>query len=210
MAGVASVRSVAVFPVKGAAAGVVGEVELDVDGVVGDRRFAVVPAGPKDDRRVLTADAEPRLREVAAALVGGELRLDVPGAAPGLAGAAADAALSDLLGRPVRVVPVPPGSQLDAPVHLVSQQAVAAALAGEHEVAHCACSLEEPRANLVLDLAAAEGPARPREEDLVGRRVAVGNVVLDVHRRPGHCLGVYARVVVPGTVQVNDPVRVIG
>jgi hypothetical protein len=129
-----------------------------------------------------------------------------------------DARLSDLVGRPVRLAAVDPAGQLDAPVHLVSRQAVDAALRGEHDVADCACSLEEPRANIEIDLHAVgnsgnsgnsgdSGDAKPDwEHGWVGRTVDVGQARLVLHRRPGHCLGVYAQVVRPGRVQVGDPV----
>jgi hypothetical protein len=173
-----------------------GTVSVDADGVVGDRRHAVVT----DAGEVLTADAAPRLREVLAAPAGdGMPRLTVPGQDE----ADADAALSAFLGRPVRVAAVPPARTLDAPVHLVTRQALDAAARGEHDAADCACSLSEPRANLVLD-----APGE-REEGWVGKRLAVGEVVLRVLRRPGHCLGVYAEVDVSGCVGTGDSVVVL-
>jgi uncharacterized protein YcbX len=95
---------------------------------------------------------------------------------------------------------VPPARTLDAPVHLVTQQALDAAARGEHDAADCACSLSEPRANLVVEATA------DREEAWIGRRLAVGDAVLRVLRRPGHCLGVYAEVERPGTVRPGDAV----
>ena len=196
----ALVRAVRVFPVKGMDAAAARTVRLDGEGVVGDRRHAVLD----EAGTLLTADAEPRLRAVSAWLDSeGALRLDVPGAEPGLTLAAAGAALTAYLGRWVQVVPVEPARTLDAPVHIVSVQALEAAERGEHEVADCACSLEEPRSNFVVDLAGdAGGPAR--EEDWIGRRIRIGDAVVAVDRRPGHCLGVYAQVVVPGEVQAGD------
>ncbi len=198
----ALVRAVRVFPVKGMDAAAARRVRLDGDGVVGDRRHAVVD----EAGALLTADQEPRLRDVSAWLDSeGTLRLDVPGVAPGLAAEAAAAAVSDLLGRWVHVVPVDPSRTLDAPVHIVSVQALEAAARGEHEVADCACSLEEPRSNFVVDVRPGPDGTRAREEDWIGHRLRVGDAVLAVERRPGHCLGVYARVVVPGEVQAGDP-----
>ena len=187
------------FPVKGMGAAPLGAVELDADGVVGDRRLAVL--GEQGD--VVTADTAPALRDVTAALDGGAPLLTVPGAAGGVRGAAADAALTDLLGRPVRLAPVPATRTLDAPVHLVTTQALDAAARGEHDAADCACSLSEPRANLVVDAAG------EREEGWVGGRLAVGTAVLRVLRRPGHCLGVYAEVERPGVVRSGDEVRAL-
>jgi hypothetical protein len=188
------------FPVKGAGAAPVDALTMDADGVVGDRRHAVLT----DDGALVTADSAPALREVrAAAADDGTPLLVVPAAAGGVRGQQADAALSAFLGRPVRVAPVPPARTLDAPVHLVTRQALDAAARGEHDAADCACSLSEPRANLVVD-----APGE-REEAWIGRRLAVGDVVLRVVRRPGHCLGIYAEVDVPGRVSAGDGVSVL-
>jgi hypothetical protein len=220
---VGTVRAVQVFPVKSMAGAPTASVRLDRTGVLGDRRFAVRavpsagtagrhdPAGPAGaearEGAVVTATDAPRLRDVVARLdPDGELRLALPGGSEPLSPPAADGALADLVGRPVRVAPVPAGSQLEAPVHLVSVQALAAAARGDHEAAGCACSLEEPRANLVLDV---PGSVRAPEHAWVGRRVAVGEAVLEVRRRPGHCLGVYAEVAVPGGVRPGDPVLLL-
>jgi uncharacterized protein YcbX len=130
--------------------------------------------------------------------------LTVPTAATGVRGEAAEAALTAFLGRPVHVTPAAPARTLDAPVHLVTRQALDAAARGEHDAADCACSLSEPRANLVVD-----APGE-REEEWVGRRLGIGEAVLRVVRRPGHCLGVYAEVDRPGTVGTGDDVVVLG
>jgi uncharacterized protein YcbX len=192
-----TVEAVQAFPVKSLQAGPVVAIELDAAGVVGDRRWAVVT-----DDGVLTADAAPRLREIVAVSGdGGPPVVTMPGAAGGVRGEDADRALTSVLGRPVRLAPVSAGSTLDAPVHLVSRQALDAAARGEHAAADCACSLEEPRANLVLDL------PELREEQLVGRRLTVGSAVLRVVRRPNHCLGVYAEVERPGRISSGDPVK---
>jgi len=61
---------------------------------------------------------------------------------------------------------------------------------------------EHPRANLIVDLA-------PEVlNDLVGRRLQIGSVQLDVTRAAGNCPGVYADVPVPGDVTVGDEVTV--
>jgi uncharacterized protein YcbX len=183
--------------VKSLQAGPVPAIVLDADGVVGDRRWAVVTDGG-----VLTADSAPRLRElVAVPGADGVPLVTVPGSADGVRGKDADRALTSVLGRPVRLAPVAAGSTLDAPVHLVSRQALDAAARGEHDAADCACSLEEPRANLVLDLPGL------REQELVGRRLTIGTAVLRVARRPDHCLGVYAEVERPGRIHAGDDVR---
>jgi hypothetical protein len=185
------------FPVKGAGAHPAQNIRLDADGVVGDRRSAVVTEAGD----LLTADTEPRLRDVlATAADDGDPLLTVPAVAAGVRGEAADAALTAFLGRPVHVTPADPARTLDAPVHLVTRQALDAASRGEHAAADCACSLSEPRANLVID--AGDG----REEDWIERRLAVGEAVLRVLRRPGHCLGVYAEVEHAGSIKTGDRV----
>jgi uncharacterized protein YcbX len=74
-----------------------------------------------------------------------------------------------------------------SPVHLVT--------ASQFVTAH-------PRANLVLDM------GDRTLDDMVGRRVRVGDVVLEVTSRAGDCPGVYAVVPVPGAVSVDDLVTV--
>jgi uncharacterized protein YcbX len=191
------VEAVQAFPVKSLQAAPVPAIDLDAAGVVGDRRWAVV-----GDSGVVTADAAPVLRDLAAAAgPDGRPLVTLPGGAGDVQGSDADAAVSRLLSRPVRLAPVPAGSTLDAPVHLVTRQALDAAARGEHDMAGCACSLEEPRANLVLDVPGLH------EDDLVGRRLAVGTAVLRVVRRPNHCLGAYAEVETPGRIQAGEEVR---
>src|SRR3954470_3565251 len=191
------VETVQAFPVKSLQAGPVTAIQLDAAGVVGDRRWAVVT-----DDGVLTADAAPRLREIVAMSSGsGAPLVTVPGAADGVHGEDADRALTSVLGRPVRLAPVAAASTLAAPGPPVSRHGLRAAARGEHDAADCACSLEEPRANLVLDL------PDLREEQLVGRRLAVGTAVLHALRRPNHCLGVYAEVERPGRIDAGDTVE---
>ena len=190
------VEAVQAFPVKSLQAGPLTAIDLDADGVVGDRRWAVVT-----DAGLLTAEAAPRLREIVAAPgPGGAPLVTVPGATDGVRGEDANRALTSVLGRPVRLAPVAAGATLDAPVHLVTRQGLAAAARGEHEAVDCACSLEDPRANLVLDL------PDLREEQLLGRRLTIGTAVLRVVRRPNHCLGLYAEVERPGRISSGDDV----
>jgi uncharacterized protein YcbX len=201
----ATVREVHAFVLKSAGAPACSAVRVDASGVLGDRTLVVVDSsGGPADGTVLTVERAPQLRSVSArAGSEGGAVLDVPGLGSDLAGRDADAALTALLGRPVRVETAERGSQIEAPVHLVSVQALAAAARGEHDAADCACSLEEPRANLVVDL----GGEDRREEDWVGQRLQVGEATLRVSRRPGHCLGVYAEVLTPGQIRPGDAVR---
>lgn len=61
---------------------------------------------------------------------------------------------------------------------------------------------EHPRANLVVDITPADLDA------LVGRRLRIGSVELEVTSRAGNCPGVYAVVPVPGDLCVGDVVTV--
>jgi hypothetical protein len=192
----ARIAQVWVFPVKSMAGTQVPEAEVVAGGLAGDRSWAVVGA----DGDPVTAADEPRLREVVPHLVDGELRLDVPGARPGLDPDAAAAALSDWLGRPVRLVHRDGTGFVDvAPVHVVSSTSVTDA---EHAEDCDACDITAPRANLVLDL----DPAAGSERDWVGRTVRAGAASLRVVRQPKHCLGVYADVTLAGAVRPGDDV----
>ncbi len=59
-----------------------------------------------------------------------------------------------------------------------------------------------PKANVVLDIEPGVLVG------LVGRVVRLGNCVLSVTRSPTQCAGVYADVVTPGTVSVDDALEV--
>ena len=187
-----------VFPVKSMSGATVDSAEVDAGGLVGDRSWAVVD----DTGTTVTAKEEPRLREVRAGLVDGEVVLDVPGVEPGLAGDAAAAALSSWLGRPLSLTHRGGTGFLDsAPVHVVSRTSISDAT---HADECDACDISAPRANLVLDL---EPSAIGGERAWVGDTVEVGEVALAVVRLPGHCLGVYADVPQGGSISVGDEVR---
>lgn len=161
----------------------------------GTARDAVLltPAGPEGDRAWAVVDAS--TDEV----VRGKH-------APGLAGLqpsgdpdADAAAVGEVLGRPVRLRAAEGGSAADvAAVHLVSRQAIDRAAAGDVPEG---CSADDPRANVLLDLA--EGGD---ERTWVGRTLRIGDAELLVTRTPKHCLGVYAEVRRPGGIAVGDAV----
>ena len=199
MSGVGRVAQLWVFPVKSMSGASVAATEVRDGGLAGDRSWAVVD----DAGETVTAAEEPRLRQVTTRLVDGEVRLDVPGAQPGLDAAAAAEALSGWLGRPVHLAHREGAGFVDvAPVHVVSRASMADA---EHAEQCDACDIREPRANLVLDL----DPGRS-ERDWLGATVRVGGVVLRMTREPNHCLGVYAEVASPGQLSVGDEVRLEG
>jgi hypothetical protein len=192
----ARVAQVWVFPVKSMSGTQVPQAEIVDGGLAGDRSWAVVD----DAGATVTAATEPRLRQVVPHLVDGELRLDIPGAPPGLDADAAGEALSSWLGRPLRLEHREGTGFVDvAPVHVVSTASMADAAHAEE----CdACDVTAPRANLVLDLDAQAGS----ERDWVGRDVHAGAAGLRVVRLPKHCLGVYADVTATGIVRQGDEV----
>lgn len=196
-AAVGRVAELWVFPVKSMAGVLLTEVDVVAGGLAGDRSWAVVD----DQGRPVTAAEEPRLRDVVPRLGVGGLRLDVPGATPGLTPDQAQDAMGDWLGRPVRLVHREGTGYVDvAPVHVVSRGSMADA---EHAEQCDACDIRAPRANLVLDLA---GRAEVGERAWSGRTVSVGAAVLRMTEHPDHCLGAYAEVAAPGPVRVGDRV----
>jgi hypothetical protein len=67
---------------------------------------------------------------------------------------------------------------------------------------HLVCAADAaalaPRANLVLDATA------DQLEELVGRRMTLGNSQIEITGKPSNCPGVYAAVVRPGAVNIGD------
>jgi uncharacterized protein YcbX len=168
------VEQIWLYPVKSLAGTAVTTADVEPGGLAGDRVSTVV-----DDRgRPVRAKDAPVLATLDAV------------------GADADS-LSAAVGRPVHLAPLPPGPGV-APVHLVSRQAIDRAALGDVPEG---CSSEDPRANLLLDLAGDDD-----ERTWVGRVLHVGGAVLEVTRTPKHCLGVYADVRTPGEVAVGDAV----
>ncbi len=168
-----------VYPVKSLAGTPMTTVEIGPTRPRGDRGLTVVAA---DSGEPVRAKHAPVLATL------------TPTGDP----AADQQAISAALGRPIRLEPAAGGSAADvAAVHLVSRQAVDRAAAGEVPEG---CSADDPRANLLLDL------PEDDERTWVGRRLTVGDVVLEVTRTPKHCLGVYAEVRRGGVVTVGDPV----
>jgi uncharacterized protein len=178
---VGTVGQISVYPVKSLGGRAVPAVAVGPGGLAGDRAYSVVDATTGER---VTVKTTPQLREVVAT---GDVEQDT-------------VTLTEVLGRPVRLAGSDAGPQVDAAaVHLVSAAAIERAAAGEVPEG---CSADDPRANLLLRLAEGQD-----ERTWVGRRVQVGEVVLDVVRTPKHCLGVYADVAVPGRVAAGDTVR---
>jgi uncharacterized protein YcbX len=192
------------FPVKSLDGQRLAAVKVLASGLEHDRAWAVVDA----EGRVVTGKRAPALREVRAEVAqapGDGPAVLLPGAEDlPVRGPSADVALSRLVGEQVHVRAAEGagiGFNEVAAVHLVSRQSVAAASAGGS--AGDACDVEEPRANVVVDLGEGQDP----ETSWVDREVLLGEAVLRVSQRPKNCLGVYAEVVRPGRVAVGDEVR---
>ncbi|PZA19786.1 sulfurase [Modestobacter versicolor] len=174
------VASISVYPVKSLGGRTVPAAEVDEAGLRGDRAWSVVDAGTGER---VTVKTTPRMREVVAT---GDTEADT-------------ITLTEVLGRPVRLARSAAGPQVDAAaVHLVSRGAIARAAEGDVPEG---CSADDPRANLVLELTG-DGD----ERSWVGRRLRVGEALLEVVRTPKHCLGVYAEVRHPGRVAEGDAV----
>jgi uncharacterized protein len=191
---VARITELWLFPVKSMAGTRVDSARVTAHGLAGDRSWAVVD----NDGKPVTAADEPRLRLVTPRLVDGQLLLDVPDAAPGLGPDEASAALSQWLGRDLRLASQETGSFADvAPVHVVSTTSMSDATHAEE----CdTCDISAPRANFVLAL----GDGETSERDWVGRTVRAGDAELTMAKLPKHCLGIYADVPRGGTLSVGD------
>jgi len=190
-------------------------VTIDSRGVVGDRAWGVrdVATGA-----LLSAKRDPRLLLASARVRGESVVVAAPGTGPAV-GTAAEAALSDLVGRPVRIELAPEvGPQYvdEAAVHLLTVEAL-----GSWDVRRF-------RPNILLDTSL-------DLDELVGERITVGSAVLEIDKRTRRCAmttaeqpglakdvgvlrtlarhrqlchGVYAHVVTPGRIGAGDAIRV--
>ena len=170
-------------------------------GVVGDRRWGIVPDGRA---KVLSAKRVPQLLD---AFVDGDTLVLPDGRRIAAGDPGVDAVLSSWLGQPVRLVsvgeadgvsydmtfdppnddaevfaiPVPPGTFLDlAPVHLVTTATLAACASRRPDLDF---DVRRFRPNLVVD-----GDTEPFAEDgWAGRELAVGAVTLRVTQPTVRC-----------------------
>lgn len=194
---VGRVVSLRAFPVKSLDADPLTRARVLTSGVQHDRGWAVVDAAGS----VVTARRAEALRTVRADVRDDQPALTLAGAGHALSGASAEAALSHLLGQPVTVQASPGGFNEVAPVHLVSRQAIARGADHDDHGEQCPCSVQEPRANLLLDLSGGE-----LETAWIGARLRAGDAVLRISRSPQHCLGVYADVLREGDIATGDQV----
>jgi uncharacterized protein len=228
------------YPVKSAQGERVDRSPVTKLGLEWDRQLALVD---HSTGRALTGRREPKLlllSAAAAAAGAGGVRIATPDGRP----LRTDAELSDWLGRPVRLCR-PPGDsepQYDYPLDDEDESGPWSLWSGAagvwHDSARTRISIMSTsslrdwpvrrfRPNVVVDSAG--------EDDLVGRRIAIGSVVLDVMKRIDRCvmvtrpqpgierdlevlrtvrrerdglLGVGAVVVTPGELGVGDEVIV--
>lgn len=255
------------YPVKSLQGGPVDSLEVTAAGIVGDRRWGIVPT---DADRVLSAKRVPELLDARVDDDGTPVITLPTGARVAVTDPAVHDALSGWLGRPVRLrstddpsataglaydmtfdppdddaevfaIPVPPGTFLDlAPVHLLTTATLRGCAAARPDLDW---DVRRFRPNVVIDT-----PGEAFGEDAwAGRQLHLGEVVLRVTqptvrcamplraqparrddptsdplaRQPGlhdalvelnaafpNHLGVYAEVIVPGTVRIGDPARV--
>ena len=172
-----------IYPVKSLGGTARDRVLLGAAGPEGDRAWTVVDAASEEVVRAKHAPSMARVQPT------GDPDADAR-------------AVTAAIGRVVRLRGNPDGSGADvAAVHLVSRQAIDRAAAGDVPEG---CSADDPRANLLLDLA--DGDDGDDERAWVGRTLGIGAAELAVTRTPKHCLGVYAEVRQPGEIGVGDPV----
>lgn len=183
----AGVVSLTCYPVKSLGGERLDAVDLDLRGVVGDRRWAVTDAdgrlgSQKNSRRFRRMDG---LLDLTAAYDGPVPVVAFPG---GQVVRGDDeqvhAALSEHVGRPVRLTEeTDTPHHDDGPLHLVTTASLArlAAVRGRP------VDVRRMRANLVVDA----GDGAPVEEDAwTGRRLALGEAVLAVREPMVRCVTV--------------------
>lgn len=194
------------YPVKSMFGEGRSTIECDDRGVEGDRRFGVLDLS---SGTILSAKRNGRLLEARSFLAGVTLTIRLPtGETLFGTGAGVDQALSAWLGRPVKLVEVRPdgratyevpsdfededsalvafegpfGSFVDsAPVHILTTATIRA-MAKERTDLQWETARFRP--NVVIDVAG-ESPA---EQDWVGRRLAIGEVELEINKPCERCV----------------------
>lgn len=218
------------YPVKSLCGQECDRLELTELGVRADRGWALRTAdgrrgSGKNSHRWIKLD---HLLEMSAWRDdGGTTRLRLPDGREYDAGdPAASAALSEVVGQPVTLVPAGETPHYDlAPIHLVTS---ATLRWWADQAPGAAVGWQRTRANLVLSV---DGVGRP-EDDWVGRRLRLGSALLEVAQRCERCvmvtqaqgelshgpgllrvlapcgrnLGVYATVLRAGVVELGDEV----
>lgn len=220
------------YPVKSLQGERLGRVAVDARGVAGDRGWAVVTdAGKlgsgKDTRRFERVDG---LFDLAAETVDGAVRVRTSGGVARAGSAEADALVAAALGRPATVRPeTDVRHHDDSPLHILTTSSLAwlADRLGPE-----AAERRRFRPNLVMETG---NDPELVEQGWVGATLVIGHLTVEVTHATERCrmvtlpqpggvaeepevlrtlgrdnaalLGVYARVVRPGMVQVGAEVR---
>jgi uncharacterized protein YcbX len=198
------VSSLWCYPVKSMQGEERDELTFNVDGVVGDRQYGVFD---ETSRTVLSAKREGRLFDATATLRDEELTVTLPGGRSYEPGQPLNEALTQWLGRPVRLVasstlgaatyespsdfeqdesPLeswdgPPGSFVDdSPLHLLTSLDLAELM---NERPELQWDVRRFRPNVVLE------PVTSRPSPLaIGSRVTIGACEVDVHKGCTRCV----------------------
>lgn len=222
------------YPVKSLGGQPLTEARCESRGISGDRQWAV----RGEDGKLGSGKTTHRFRRMPGLLSLTSL-VDSDGSAwvhfaDGTAGAVVDpvtwSRLGRVVGEPVTLVEEREVSHFDdAPVHIVTSAALRWL---ERRPEHHQVDRLRFRPNIIIGCAGAE----VAEEAWLGRRLRVGEVVVEVERRTERCVmttlpqadlgfaprvlkdledandacfGVYATVVAPGTIRVGDPAAVL-
>jgi uncharacterized protein YcbX len=192
------------YPVKSMQGEQRDELTFGVDGVAGDRQYGVYD---ETSRTVLSAKREGRLFEASASLYGDELTVTLPDGRSYDPGEPLDEALTQWLGRPVRLVASsgfgsatyesqsdfehdespfeswdgPPGSFVDdSPLHLLTSLDLDELMSERPELQW---DVRRFRPNVVVE------PARSNPSPLaIGSRVAIGECEAEVHKDCKRCV----------------------
>ncbi len=228
------------YPVKSAQGESVSRSVVTPLGLVWDRHLAIVDV---TTGRALTARREPALLMLSAVVDGSTVRITTPEGRP----LRSDGDLSAWLGRTVRLAHPPRDREpeYESPVDFEDESGAWDVWSGPAGVWHDSI---RTRVSILSTASVRDWPVRrfrpnvvvegPGEDELIGRRVSVGSVVLDVVTRIDRCvmvtrpqpggierdlsvlktvlrdsdglLGVGAVVVKPGEFGVSDDVKDLG
>ena len=211
------------YPVKSLAGERLESCDITVDGLKGDRRWALVDSQPNRAGKPLTIRQDERLMTYRARLANGSVEVLTPEGSTRRLDQSLVETLGELAGRPLTLRDRAGHNFDDSPVLIVNLATVAAfGLEAGVMVDH-----RRFRANLFLD------SLEPGEEiGWLGRRIKAGDVELEVVKRCERCvvitrdpdtteaspellrilteqhdtfMGVYCRVIRTGIVSVGDP-----
>lgn len=222
------------YPVKGMRGESVAALEVVPEGVAGDRRYAFQSSGAPAGKPMLTGRERAAMLLYQASIVGGQTFVEAPEGErfhvedPALV-KAMEAALPQ--GNRLTLQHCDRPFTDCRPIAIFSTDAIAALAAGYGEP----IDARRFRANIAIGFDAEVASRGMLEDDLVGKSLHIGGAVLEVTERDPRCriitldpetaepeprlmkyldrhhegcLGVYARTVTPGLLQVGDVVFV--